>query len=243
MRNLLLMIPAKINRGQSIKNVVSYILLCLLTLTAAFAQEVIEGKVVDENSEPIPGVNVLVKGTDQGTITDISGQYRLNAPEGSEVLLFSYVGYETQEVAINERSTIDVNLAVDAQQLGEVVVTALGVERETKALGYSVQEIEGNTLTQAREPNLLNSLSGRIAGVQITNGASGVGSSSRITIRGENSLVPGNNSPLFVVDGIPISNETRSFRSEGNLETDYGNGAAEINPDDIENISVLKGAS
>ena len=243
MRNHLPVTAEKVSRSQRIKNVVGSLLLYLLTFTTTLAQQVIEGKVVDENTEPIPGVNVLVKSTDQGTITDINGQYRLNADGGSETLLFSYVGYETQEVPINGRSTIDINLAVDAQQLGEVVVTALGVERETKALGYAVQEIEGSTLTQAREPNLLNSLSGRIAGVQITNGASGVGSSARITIRGENSLVPGNNSPLFVVDGIPISNETRSVRSEGNLETDYGNGAAEINPDDIANISVLKGAS
>ncbi len=244
MRDYLLMTSEKVSRSQCFKNAANYVLLCLLSLSTALAQErTIEGKVMDENSEPVPGVNVLVKGTAQGTITDLDGQYRLNVGDDVETLLFSYVGYETQEVDINNQSTINVNLAVDAQQLGEVIVTALGVERETKALGYAVQEIEGNTLTQAREPNLLNSLSGRIAGVQITNGASGVGSSSRITIRGENSLVPGNNSPLFVVDGIPISNETRSFRSEGNLETDYGNGAAEINPDDIANISVLKGAS
>ena len=216
----------------------------LLSCLLAHAQnQTIRGTVVDAETNSIPGVNVLIKGTTQGTITDIDGQYQLAADESAETLVFSFVGYQTQEVSIGNRSTVDVTLAVDDQQLNEVVVTALGVEREAKALGYAVQEIEGSTITQAREPNLVNSLAGRVAGVQITNGASGVGSSSRITIRGENSLIPGNNSPLFVVDGIPISNETRSFRSEGNLETDYGNGAAEINPDDIANISVLKGAN
>ncbi len=217
--------------------------LLMLTTPGQAQESTIQGQVVDGETNPIPGVNVLIKGTTQGTITDIEGNFQLGADENTEALVFSFVGYRTQEVAVNNQSTISVSLVADDQQLNEVVVTALGVERETKALGYAVQEIEGSTMTQARETNLINSLSGRVAGVQVTNGASGVGSSARIVIRGENSLIPGNNSPLFVVDGIPISNETRSFRSEGNLEADYGNGAAEINPDDIKTMSVLKGAN
>ena len=136
-------------------------------------------------------------------------------------------------------------MSVDIKELGEVVVTALGVERETKALGYSVQEVQGEQLTTARETNVVNSLAGRVAGVQVTGGNSGVGSTSLITIRGSGSLLanPDANSPLFVVDGIPISNTVQSNRAEGNLETDYGNGAQDINPDDIESISVLKGPS
>ena len=218
--------------------------LFILVGSTAYAQErSITGTVTGEGGEPIPGVNILVKGTTQGTITDIEGQYRLSVPEAAETMVYSFVGYQTKEVPIANQSTIDVQLMVDDTQLNEVVVTALGVERESKALGYAVQEVEGSSITQAREPNLINSLSGRVAGVQVTNGGSGVGSSARITIRGENSLIPGNNSPLFVVDGIPINNETRSVGGEGNMETDYGNGAGEINPDDIANISVLKGAN
>ena len=139
------------------------------------------------------------------------------------------------------KTSATISLQPDSQKLDEVVVTALGIKKEKKRLGYSVQEVQGDNLVTARETNVTNSLAGRVAGVQITGGGSGVGSTSRIVIRGEGSLIPGNNSPLFVVDGIPITNRTVSNRAEGNLETDYGNGAADINPDDIESISVLKG--
>ncbi len=236
------MVSAHCSRNYFFQNALSCVLLCLLSLSVAQAQtRVIEGKVVDENTEPIPGVNVLVKGTGQGTITDIEGQYRLNVSENADALMFSYVGYETQEVPIGTRSIIDVNLAVDAQQLGEVVVTALGVEREAKALGYAVQEIQGESITQARETNLVNSLSGRVAGVNVTGSSTTLGGSSRITIRGESSLDINKNQPLFIVDGVPINNNVVGSSGSGNLETDYGNGAAEINPDDVESISVLKG--
>ncbi|WPP50014.1 SusC/RagA family TonB-linked outer membrane protein [Catalinimonas niigatensis] len=223
--------------------------LCLLSFLilsglSAYAQQTsISGKVTDAENSPIPGVNVLVKGTTQGTITDIEGDYRLNVPENTETLVFSFVGYETQEVSISGRSTINVNLALDARQLGEVVVTALGVEREAKALGYAVQEVQGEELTQARETNLVNSLAGKVAGVQVSNSASGVGGSARVTIRGESSLNINKNQPLFVVDGVPISNEVVGSSGRGNLEVDYGNSAAEINPNDIESMTVLKGPS
>lgn len=209
---------------------------------SAFAQELsISGKVTDPDNGPIPGVNVLVKGTTQGTITDIEGNYRINVSEDDETLVFSFVGYETQEVAINSRTTVDVSLALDARELGEVVVTALGVERETKALGYSVQEIQGESITQARETNLVNSLAGKVAGVNVTGSSTTIGGSSRITIRGESSLDINKNQPLFIVDGVPINNNMIGSSGSGNLEADYGNGAAEVNPDDIESISVLKG--
>ena len=221
----------------------SFLFLCL---TAYAQQRTIEGKVVDAETNPIPGVNVLVKGTTQGTITDIDGQYRLTADEAAEALVFSFVGYQTQEVPIGSQSTIDVNLAVDDQQLSEVVVTALGIERETRALGYAVQEVQGEDINEAREVNVVNSLAGKVAGVQITNGSSGPGSTSRIVIRGESSLA-GNNQPLFIVDGIPINNNTdtrtNSLGIAANMEMDYGNGAADINPDDVESVTVLKGAN
>ena len=208
----------------------------------AHAQErTIEGTVVDADTNPIPGVNVLVKGTSQGTITNIDGQYRLNVNDDTEALVFSFVGYETLEVPIGTQSIIDVDLTEDARQLGEVVVTALGVERETKALGYAVEEVQGTSITQARETNLVNSLSGRVAGVNVTGGSTTIGGSARITIRGESSLNINKNQPLFIVDGVPINNNVVGSSGSGNLETDYGNGAGEINPDDVESISVLKG--
>ncbi len=202
----------------------------------------ISGKVTDENDQGLPGTTIIVKGTTNGTTTDLDGYYKINVPEDA-VLVISSVGYLTQEVDLNGRSIIDIVLVESIEQLSEVVVTALGVERETKALGYSVQVIQGDEMTTARESNVVNSLAGKVAGVQVVGGSSGVGSTSMITIRGEGSLIPGQNSPLFVVDGIPISNRTVSNRAEGNLETDYGNGAQDINPDDIETISVLKGPS
>ena len=218
----------------------------LLSFGLQAQSQVVSGtvKIADtDTDEPLPGANILIKGTANGTITDIDGQYSLEVPNTEAVLIFSFVGYESKEVKVGNQSSIDVTLIEDAQRLSEVVVTALGVERDKKALGYSVQEVEGKQLVEAREVNMVNALAGRVAGVQVTGGSSGIGSSSMITIRGESSLIPGNNSPLFVVNGIPINNEIISNRSEGNLETDYGNGAAEINPDDIETISVLKGAN
>ena len=214
-----------------------------LAFPDASIQEIdITGRVSDEAGQGLPGVNILVKGTTEGTTTDLNGDYRLRTEE-TAILVISSVGYETQEISVNGRSRIDVVLGESAEVLGEVVVTALGVERETKALGYSVQEVQGDEMTTARETNVVNSLSGKVAGVQVVGGGSGIGSTSKITIRGEGSLIPGQNSPLFVVDGIPISNRTVSNRQEGNLETDFGNGAQDINPDDIETMSVLKGPS
>ena len=229
-----------------VRTFASYITIWLIALVSlclpAHAQDrAIEGTVVDAQTNPIPGVNVLVKGTNQGTITNIDGQYRINVSGDTEALVFSFVGYETKEVPIGTQSIIDVDLSEDARQLGEVVVTALGVERETKALGYAVEEVQGSSITQARETNLVNSLSGRVAGVNVTGGSTTIGGSARITIRGESSLNINKNQPLFIVDGVPINNNVVGSSGSGNLETDYGNGAGEINPDDVESISVLKG--
>ncbi|MGB3779770.1 MAG: SusC/RagA family TonB-linked outer membrane protein [Tunicatimonas sp.] len=223
-----------------------YATVCLIALfgvglTAHAQERTIDGSVVDAQTNPIPGVNVLVKGTNQGTISDIDGKYRITVTNDAEALVFSFVGYETLVVPIGTQSIIDVDLTEDARQLGEVVVTALGVERETKALGYAVEEVQGTSITQARETNLVNSLSGRVAGVNVTGSSTTVGGSARITIRGESSLNINKNQPLFIVDGVPINNNVVGSSGSGNLETDYGNGAGEINPDDVESISVLKG--
>ena len=222
-------------------------ILCSAFLLVHAQEKSVSGTVTDAQSgEPLIGVTVIVKdvNVNTGTITDIDGKFSLNVPGGAKALLISSIGFVSQEISIGNQTVFSVVLDQDVTQLDEIVVTALGVERESKALGYAVQEVNGDELTQAKEANVLNSLSGRMAGVQITNGSSGIGSTSLITIRGEGSLIPGNNSPLFVVDGVPIStNRTVSNRSEGNLETDYGNGAQDINPDDIASVSVLKGPS
>lgn len=220
------------------------LLLCFMGVFALFsvanAQErTVSGKVTSsEDGSGLPGVNVIIKGTASGSTTDIDGNFKITVPEGA-TLQFSAIGFTAQEVEVGARSVIDITLETDVKQLSEVVVTAGGIAREKKALGYSVQDVKGDDLTKARESNLVNTLTGRVAGVQVTGASGGVGSSSRIVLRGASSLT-GNNQPLFVVDGIPINND--NFGSaDGFGGADKPNGAAEINPDDIASISVLKG--
>ena len=221
-------------------------LLMVLCATSALAQErTVSGVVTSaENGEALPGVNVVLKNTTIGTVTDIEGNYRLNVPEEGGTLTFTFIGLESKEVEIGNQSTIDVVLSEDAQQLSEVVVTALGIERDERSLGYAVQEIEGETLNQVSETNVVNSLQGRVAGVQINGNTGGLGGSSRILIRGANS-VAGQNQPLFVVDGIPLdnSNFNTTGQQRGGSGYDYGNAAQDIDPNNIESVSVLKGAS
>ncbi len=231
--------------GTAIRNIATAMCCLFLAAGVAQSQSTITGTVTDAaDGMPLIGATVIVKESAKGTVTNINGSYSLEDVDPESTLVFSYVGYGTKEVIANG-TIIDIQLSEDITELEGVVVTALGVEREEKALGYAVQAVEGNDLVEAREANLVNSLSGKVAGVQITNGNSGIGSTSRIVIRGESSLI-GDNQPLFVVDGIPISNstDTRSNSSVAdNMELDYGNGSADINPDDIESVSVLKGAS
>jgi len=214
---------------------------CLLfVLNFSFAQQTrVTGKVSDLKNEPLPGATVLVKGTSRGTVTDVDGTYAIQAASG-ETLVFSFVGFETKEFLVGASTVVDITLS-EGVALNEIVVTALGVEREAKALGYSVQAVDGSQFTEARETNVINSLSGRVAGVQITNSSSGIGGSTRVTIRGESSLNINANQPLFVVDGVPISNNIVGSSGRGNQETDYGNAAGEINPDDVASMTVLKG--
>ena len=211
----------------------------VLMLGSAFAQDrTVSGRVTStEDGSPLPGVNVVIKGTANGTSTDADGKYSLSVPANGGSLVFSFIGLESKEFEIGAQTVIDVSLALDVQQLNEVVVTAFGVPQEKKALGYSVQEMKGGELLKARETNIVNSLTGKIAGVNITSSSGAVGASSRIVIRGANSF--GNNQPLFVVDGVPISNN--NFGGTGNEGANRGNGAADLNPDDIEAITVLKG--
>ncbi|CCH54860.1 TonB-dependent receptor plug [Fibrisoma limi BUZ 3] len=212
---------------------------CLLISVVSFAQDkTIKGRITSRSDGTgLPGANVLVKGTDRGSTTNANGEFTLSAPSNA-VLVVSYIGFKSAEVGVGTKSFIEFSLEEDASNLSEVVVTALGITREKKALGYAVQEVSGKQLTQARETNLVNALSGRIAGVQVTGSNGAPGASSRILIRGASSI-GSNNQPLFVVDGVPIDNSNIG----SSTSVDYGNGAAAINPDDIENVSVLKGPS
>jgi len=190
--------------------------------------------------DPLPGVNVIIEGTSLGTTTNEEGLYSLEVPPAYEQILFSFLGMRTAVEEINGRTVIDLQMEPDIIGLDEVVVTAMGQTREKRSLGYSVQELSGGEIETVREKNMLNSLQGRLAGVQISNASGSVSSGSRILIRG-NSTLGENNQPLFVVDGIPVLNNYDNLDQGGGV--DYGNTAMDLNPSDIENISVLKGAN
>ncbi len=217
---------------------------CLVSMQSMQAQSTITGTITDSNTGiPLGGANVIEKGTTNGVSTDFDGNYSITVSSSNATLVVSYIGYTNQEIAVNNQSTINIALVEDASQLDEVVVTALGIKRERKSLGYSVQEIQGASISEAREPNMVNALSGKITGLQIIKGSNGPAGSSKIVLRGYSSLT-GDNQPLIVVDGTPLDNFTGSG-NEGfwSPTADLGNGLADVNPDDIESLSVLKGAS
>ncbi|HZY79328.1 MAG TPA: carboxypeptidase-like regulatory domain-containing protein, partial [Cyclobacteriaceae bacterium] len=190
--------------------------LCLVASFAAHAQRTVTGKIVSgDDQSPLPGVNILVKGTTSGTISDASGNFSVVVRSDNDVLVFSFVGYISQEMEVGSRSTFDVILASDAQQLSEVVVTALGIEKDKAKVGYSVQDLKGEDIVKAREPNPVNSLVGKVAGLTVAGSAEILGSPN-IYLRGKK--------PLFVVDGVPIQSDTWN-----------------ISADDIETYTVLKG--
>ncbi|NDV42420.1 SusC/RagA family TonB-linked outer membrane protein [Flagellimonas sediminis] len=222
------------------KSILAFLLAFTVSMIG-YSQITFSGKVVDENSMPLPGASVVVKGSTTGVATDFDGNFEIQLPSANETLLVTYIGYLAKEFSTAGQSTGTIILQPDSQQLDEVVVTALGIKREKKSLGYASQELDSEEVTAAREPNLLNGISGKVAGLQITNSPSGLGGSARVSIRGDASLNINGNSPLFVVDGTPISNEIVGSSGSGTQDVDYGNGAAEINPQDIESINVLKG--
>lgn len=213
---------------------------------SAFAQTTfVSGKVTNaDGGESLPGVTIVEKGTQNGTITDGDGNYKLKISEGA-VLLFTSIGFVSVESVVGQRSILDISMIAADLELGEVVVTALGIERRTKDLGYNIQRLESKTVDNVKTPNFIDNLAGKLAGVTVSQGATGVGSTSKITIRGEASFT--NNNPLFVVDGIPINNNSAvNFTNDaaaGFQEVDFGNGAMEVNPDDVASVSVLKGPS
>lgn len=207
------------------------------------AEVTVSGKVTSsDDGSPLPGVNVYVKGTQVGTITNGEGNYTLTTSQDNGILVFSYIGYSTEEIPIGGRTTIDIVLKPSLESLDEVVVTALGIKREEKSLGYSVGKVDGNELTRIAQENVLNGLAGRVPGVTISS-VGGTGSSVSMVIRGATSLV-NDNQPLFVVDGVPVANTLNNVTEIGrDNKVDYGNAISNLNPEDIESISVLKGPS
>ncbi|WP_214073187.1 SusC/RagA family TonB-linked outer membrane protein [Mucilaginibacter sp. dw_454] len=202
----------------------------------------ISGSVRDAGGQPLIGVAVTIKGTTTGTQTNVNGQFSINASVG-DVLSFSYIGYLSKDVTITTPASLTVLLDEDSKQLSEVVVTALGIKKERKVLGYSVTEIKGAELTQAREPNVMNSLEGKVAGLNVTPTAGGPGSSSNVIIRGVSSLTQ-TSQPLYVINGVPMENKPNAAPGQQyDNQSDMGDAIGNINPDDIETISVLKGAA
>ncbi len=204
------------------------------------------GKVVgtvEDDFGPVTGASVVVKGTTNGTITDMDGNFTLEGVKNGDVIQISFIGYSTIEVTYSGQPLGVIKLAEDTQKLDEVVVTALGMKRSEKSLGYAMQELKGDALLESRESNIANALSGKVSGLQVVRSSGSVGGSSKIVLRGANSLT-GSNQPLVVVDGTPMDNFTGGVDDVwGNSGTDMGNGLADINPEDIESMSVLKGAS
>lgn len=215
----------------------------LFCYTMGYAQsDMIKGKVVDATTKSgLAGVSVRVISSGFLITTNTEGEFSLTATTGDKLEL-SYVGYGTETVNIVNGDYLNLVLAAqNNQQLEEVVITALGIKKEKKKLGYAMQEVKGEELTLARETNVVNQLAGKIAGVTVVGSSSGIGGSSRVSIRGERSLNLNANQPLYVIDGVPISNAITGASGRGNLEVDFGNGAGFVNPDDIESMSVLKG--
>lgn len=204
------------------KNLLAFIL-AIFAFQAMAQERTVTGTVTDAEADaPLPGVSILVKGTNTGTVTDIDGQYSLNVPGAESVLVFSYLGYSQEERTVGNNNTINLSLNAEEAALSEVVVTAFGLEREKKALTYTTQEVSPRELSEARELNVVNSLSGKVAGLSINRSGSGVGSGSRVILRGNRSI-SGDSQPLYIVDGVPAS------------------GIDNLNPDDIASINVLKG--
>jgi TonB-linked SusC/RagA family outer membrane protein len=225
------------------KKAISMMLFIVLGTLIIFGQtRVITGVVtsVDDGS-PLPGVTVTVKGTSIGTITDMTGNYSLEVPEGNDVIVFSFVGLATQEITLGDQLQLDASMASDLLEIDEVVVTAMGIRKEKKALGYSVQELDETQISAAKNMDISKSLQGKIAGVNVKQSSGMPGATSHVTIRGNVSLT-GSNQPLYVVDGMPIASE-KAFVEQVGTGTNPSSRVVDLNPEDIESISVLKGAT
>lgn len=234
------MMKSKVYRKKSI-----FLIFLFFSVLSLSAQKTVRGQVINgEDNTTMPFATILEKGTTNGVATDVDGNFELTVSGPDALLLISTLGYKTKEVKAGNGENLHIVLMPDQQLLDEVVVTALGISREKKALSYSVQDLKGEDLTRSRQTNAIGLLSGKVAGLQVTTSGGALGGSSRVLVRGVNSLL-GNNQPLYVIDGTPIDNAelSSSTTAVGYGDKDYGNTATDINPDDIESISVLKGAS
>lgn len=218
------------------------ILFLTFFVNAQAQQRTVSGKITDGDNAAIPGAAILKKGTTNGTSADANGRYTLSVG-ANDVLVISFIGYKTQEVTVGSRTTIDVSLETDVSQLKEVVVTALGIQREEKSLGYAIGKVAGPEFTKVARENFLTAMQGKVAGVTISE-TGGAGSSINVVIRGAKSL-SNDNQPLYVVDGVPMFNSANNVGGfgSGNSTVDYGNAISDIDPESIESVSVLKGAS
>lgn len=215
--------------------------LVLTAMVASAQSTVIKGNVKDATGEPVIGATVKIQGeTKTGSITDIDGNYEITVPSPKAKIEISYLGSKTQVVSVEGKTTVNVTLQNESQAIDEVVVTALGIKRQSRSLGYSTTKVGGDEFQLARDPNLGNALSGKIAGVSVAGSATG-GGSSRVVIRG-NASMTGNNMPLYVIDGVPFDNTNQGTGGTWG-GTDMGDGLSNISPDDIESIQVLKGAA
>ncbi len=224
------------------RRILTTFLLCVSLLSLTFAQRAITGKVTDDKGESLLGASVVVKGTTTGTITDADGSYSLSVPNAGAVLIFSFTGFNTKEVEVGTSNTLDVTLS-EGVLLGEVITTALGTKRDKRSAGYSAQQVTNEDLKMGQSSSPLNALVGKVAGANITTLSGGPGSSTRVVLRGGSSIT-GNNQALIVVDGIPIDNT--NILSSGNIlnnQVDFGNRGNDVNPNDVESITVLKGPS
>ncbi|WP_276371757.1 SusC/RagA family TonB-linked outer membrane protein [Chryseolinea sp. H1M3-3] len=224
------------------KRLPGFMIIFLISWASAVAQHTVTGRVTQSSDgAALPGVSVVVKGTNTGTSTDADGKFTIGVPSDNATLVLSFIGFTTQEIPVGSQTTLDVSMSEDTQQLSEVVVTALGIQREAKSLSYAQQSVDGSDLVQARDINILNSLSGRAAGVDIKKSSSGPGGSTKIVLRGNKSM-SGGSQPLFVIDGIPMANNTGTQPGMWG-GTDRGDGMSQINPDDIESMTVLRGSN
>lgn len=223
----------------------NHIIVSLKDATAQIVQQArtISGTIVDITGEPLIGVSVAIKGTTVGTLTDINGNFTLNAGSG-DVIVISYIGYEPQEVSVANKTTFEIVLKENNIALDEVVVTALGIKRAEKALSYNVQKVSADDLNRVKDANLMNSLSGKVAGVNINPSATGIGGATRVVLRGAKSITKDNNA-FYVIDGIPLRNVNRGGLNQNNEYADQprGEGISDLNPDDIESMTVLTGPS
>lgn len=207
------------------KRLLGFVVLFLVAGASVMAQQTVSGRVTTPDGAPLPGVSILVKGTTTGTSTDVDGRFAIAVPDNNSVLVVSFIGYTTQEITVGARTNVDIQMSEDVTELSEVVVTALGIEREKKALTYSVQDVKTEEISKARELNVINSLSGKVTGISINRAGTGVGASTRVVLRGNRSFNQ-DSQPIYIVDGVPLNGDI-----------------SDINPDDVESITVLKGAN